>query len=102
MVKIKPWAQDKTPTESDASRIMASEGLHPYRWSNSPGYVYGAHAHPFHKVVYVVEGSITFGLPQESQEMTLQAGDRLDLPEKTVHDAVVGPRGVVWLEARRP
>jgi uncharacterized protein YaiE (UPF0345 family) len=52
--------------------------------------------------VYVVEGSITFDLPDESQETTLQTGNRLDVPENSVHDAVIGPRGVVCLEAHRP
>lgn len=81
---------------------MASEGLNSYRWSNSPCNVYGAHTHPSHRVVYVVEGSITFDLPDESQETTLQTGNRLDVPENSVHDAVIGPRGVVCLEAHRP
>jgi hypothetical protein len=31
----------------------------------------------------------------------LNPGDRLDLPAGTVHDAVVGPQGVVCLEAHR-
>jgi quercetin dioxygenase-like cupin family protein len=52
-------------------------------------------------MIYVVEGSITFGLPQEGQRVTLNAGDRLELPASIVHDAVVGPQGVVCLEAHR-
>jgi hypothetical protein len=31
--------------------------------------------------------------------VTLNAGDRLDLPAGIVHDADVGPQGVVCLEA---
>jgi quercetin dioxygenase-like cupin family protein len=55
--------------------------------------------HSYAKVIYVVHGSITFGLPDLGQQLTLTAGDRLDLPANTVHDAVVGPQGVVCLEA---
>jgi hypothetical protein len=33
--------------------------------------------------------------------VTLNAGDRLELPAGTLHDAIVGPRGVVCLEAHR-
>jgi quercetin dioxygenase-like cupin family protein len=63
--------------------------------------VYGAHDHPYHKVIYVVQGSITFGLPGEGRRVALDAGDRLELPPGVVHEAVVGPRGVVCLEAHR-
>ena len=49
----------------------------------------------------MVRGSITFGLPELGQQLTLKAGDRLDLPANAVHDAVVGEQGVVCLEAHR-
>jgi quercetin dioxygenase-like cupin family protein len=52
-------------------------------------------------VIYVVQGSIAFGLPELGKQLTLQAGDRLDLPAGVVHDAVVGPQGVVCLEAQK-
>lgn len=61
--------------------------------------MYAAHSHSYDKVIYVVRGSITFGLPELGQSLTLQAGDRLDLPANTVHAAVVGPQGVTCLEA---
>jgi quercetin dioxygenase-like cupin family protein len=48
--------------------------------------------------VYVVRGSITFGLPARGEALELHAGDRLDLPAGVIHDALVGPEGVVCLE----
>ena len=75
--------------------------MQPYRWSNAPGDVYGAHTHAYHKVIYVVQGAITFGLPDTGEQATLQAGDRLELPAGVAHDAMVGPQGVVCLEAHR-
>lgn len=80
---------------------MADEGLSPYAWSNGPHDVYAAHTHSYDKVIYVVRGSITFGLPELGQSLTLSAGDRLDLPAGTVHDASVGERGVVCLEGHK-
>jgi quercetin dioxygenase-like cupin family protein len=80
---------------------MSEEDLRPYRWSNGPGDVYGAHTHGYHKVIYVVEGSITFGLPNEGERVQLKVGDRMDLPSGVRHDAVVGPDGVVCLEGHR-
>jgi quercetin dioxygenase-like cupin family protein len=81
--------------------MLAAEGLSPYRWSNAPGDVYAAHSHTYHKVIYIVQGSITFGLPDSGGTVHLQAGDRLDLPAGVRHDAIVGPRGVACLEAHR-
>jgi quercetin dioxygenase-like cupin family protein len=77
---------------------MVSEGLDPYTWSNAPFDIYSAHAHQYHKVLFVVQGNITFGLPELGLSLTLKAGDRLDLPAGTVHDAHVGAEGVVCLE----
>jgi quercetin dioxygenase-like cupin family protein len=52
-------------------------------------------------VIYALQGSITFGLPQEGRKIHLSAGDRLDLPAGITHDAVVGGEGVVCLEGHR-
>ena len=100
--RVQPWTDQEPPTEATLRRWLDAEGLQPYRWSNGPGDVYRPHSHPFHKVIYVVRGAITFGLPDEGQQLKLRAGDRLDLPAGVTHDAVVGPEGVVCLEAHRP
>jgi len=95
---VRQWpVQDKEPTEAAIRRLLAQEDLEPYRWSNGPGDLYAAHEHAYDKVIYVVSGSILFRIPGEQLE--LHAGDRLDLPRGTRHDAVVGPEGVVCLEA---
>src|SRR5947207_628959 len=96
-VKVVQWPESKAPTESLIREILGKEGLQPYRWSNGPGDVYGAHSHPYNKVIYVVQGSILFGLPGRGDSVMLKAGDRLELPSEVSHDAVVGPEGVVCL-----
>jgi len=98
---VTPWAGSAPPTQSTLWRLMADEGLSPYSWSNGPHDVYAAHSHSYDKVIYVVQGSITFGLPELEQKVTLNAGDRLDLPADILHDAIVGPQGVVCLEAHK-
>ena len=80
---------------------MAEQGLSPYAWSNGPHDVYSALSHSYNKVIYVVQGSIIFGLPELNKQLTLKAGDRLDLPAGIVHNAVVGAQGVVCLEAHK-
>lgn len=98
---VTPWADPVIPNQSKLWQLMSDEGLNPYAWSNGPHDVYSAHSHSYNKVIYVVEGSITFGLPEFGQQLTMKAGDRLDLPAGTVHDAVVGAEGVVCLEAHK-
>jgi quercetin dioxygenase-like cupin family protein len=100
-VKKTRWSADIQPNKAVLLEMMAEEGLSPYTWSNGPGDVYSAHNHSYHKVIYVVSGSITFGLPEIGDSVYLQTGDRLDLPAGVVHDAVVGPQGVVCLEGHR-
>jgi quercetin dioxygenase-like cupin family protein len=99
---VRPWSGQEPPAETEIRRLYEAEGLQPYRWGNGPGDIYDAHSHPYHKVIYVVRGAITFGLPARGEQFRLHAGDRLDLPAGTIHDAVVGPEGVVCLEAHRP
>jgi quercetin dioxygenase-like cupin family protein len=87
--------------ESMLLRSFAEEGLTPARWSNGPNAVYAVHRHTYHKVLYVVAGAITFTLHPSGLMRPLHPGDRLDLPPGTDHSAVVGPEGVVCLEAAR-
>ena len=96
--QVIPWKTETPPSHDELWRIMTDEGLSPYAWSNSPLDVYAAHTHSYDKVIYVVSGSITFGLPELKRNLTLFPGDRLDLPKGTIHDALVGKNGVVCLE----
>jgi quercetin dioxygenase-like cupin family protein len=100
-VEVRPWPDGQPPSEAAIRRILSEEGLRPYQWSNGPGDIYGAHSHAYHKVIYVVQGAITFGLPDQGRDLPLRAGDRLELPPGVVHDAVVGSEGVICLEAHR-
>lgn len=100
-VRVAPWQESDPPSEGPVLRKMQAEGLSPYAWSNGAGDVYATHSHSYHKVIYVVRGSITFGLPATKSEVQLRAGDRMDLPAGVAHNAVVGPEGVLCLEAHR-
>ncbi len=81
---------------------LAREGLDPGSWGNGPGDRYAAHDHGYDKVIVVERGSIRFGLPGTGETIELVAGDRLELPAGTSHDALVGPDGVTCLEAHLP
>lgn len=100
-VRVTPWTSSDSPSRERIEQLMGDEGLSPYIWSNAPHDVYSAHSHSYDKVIYVVQGSIAFGLPKEERQVHLKAGDRLDLAAGTVHDATVGSDGVVCLEAHK-
>ncbi len=48
----------------------------------------------------MIDGSITFGLPEIGGRVELRAGDRLDLPAGVVHDAIVGPWGGMFRKSQ--
>jgi len=89
-------------TQASPHERLAREGLAPSAWSNGPGDAYAVHDHPYDKVIVVEAGSIRFGLPATALAIDLTAGDRLELPAGTAHDALVGPHGVRCLEGHAP
>jgi quercetin dioxygenase-like cupin family protein len=96
-----PWTQDSQPTEAVLREQMQAEGLSSYSWGNAPRDRYAAHVHDYHKVIYCVQGSIRFYAPDLNAALELRPGDRLDLPAQVRHSAIVGPQGVLCLEAHR-
>jgi mannose-6-phosphate isomerase-like protein (cupin superfamily) len=71
----------------------------PRPWGNGPGDTYAPHSHPYHKVLFCLDGSITFHLA--GGDVRLEAGDRLDLEPGTEHSATVGAEGCSCVEASR-
>ena len=86
---------------ADLMERLRSEAHDCYSWSNGPGDRYGAHSHSYEKVLYCVSGSITFTLEGEGEQLVLSAGDRMVLPARTIHSAVVGPAGCSCIEGKR-
>lgn len=99
------WSAARPPHEEELLARMKQEGLTPYRWSNGPGDTYTVHSHTYEKVLYCAHGSICFVLPDlatDERTIDLAPGDCMVLPPGVRHSAVVGPQGVVCLEATRP
>jgi quercetin dioxygenase-like cupin family protein len=104
IMRIIRWSETTIPDEQILRRRMQQDGLSPYSWSNAPGDTYAVHSHSYEKVLYCVRGSIRFVLPDQparEQNIDLAPGDCMILPPGVRHSALVGPRGVVCLEATR-
>ena len=101
VIHVRKWHQSQPPTEEEITRIMRDEGLAPSRWVQPSGAVFPEQEKEHAVVIFVVSGSITYGFPIEGAPTELEAGDRLDLPAGVAHNAVVGPDGIVCLEARK-
>ena len=83
-----------------ALEAFRTEGCSPPRsWGNGPGDTYGRHAHGTHKVLFCLDGAITFHLADRDVE--LGPGDRLDIEPGTDHAATVGFDGCSCVEASR-
>ena len=80
---------------------LRSEATGCYSWSNGPGDRYAPHSHNYEKVLYCVDGSITFVLEAEGRKLELKSGDRMVLAPGTIHSAVVGPAGCTCIEGKR-
>ena len=80
---------------------LRAEATGCYSWSNGPGDRYAPHSHGYEKVLYCVDGSISFVLDGEGRRIELAAGDRMVLPAGTVHSAEVGAGGCTCIEGRR-
>ena len=103
-MQVVRWQETAPPQEQELRKRMQEEGLSPYAWSNGPGDTYSVHSHHYEKVLYCVQGSIRFVLPDHPHignngAIDLAPGDRMVLPPGTPHSAQVGPHGVTCLEA---
>jgi quercetin dioxygenase-like cupin family protein len=78
---------------------LRAEADQVHQWSNGPRFEYAVHSHPYRKILYVEQGSITF-TPMNRPPIVMHAGDRLELPAATPHGAVVGADGVVCWEGQ--
>ena len=81
----------------DLRAELEARGLELQPWSNGAGYEYGWHDHAYHKTLICLTGSIVFHT--DDGDVSLSAGDVLELEPGTRHAATVGPQGVRCAEA---
>jgi mannose-6-phosphate isomerase-like protein (cupin superfamily) len=80
----------------DLEKALRAEGFaHTYAWQDGPGAYYPEHTHTSVTAHIVLDGEVT--VTSEGKTLTYKAGDRFDVPAKTIHSAQMGPNGCRYL-----
>jgi quercetin dioxygenase-like cupin family protein len=89
-------------SDEDVARgLLAAENCpHPRKWTGAPREEYPVHGHGYHKILFVLSGTITFE-DEERKTYHMKPGDRLDIEPGTEHAATAGPVGVECMESYR-
>lgn len=92
------WNKETLPSLEALRMALAQQGFQVSEWTDPPGTVYPVHQQPTLQVRWVVRGKLRIGIPEQDEEITLQAGDRLELEPNVLYWAdVEGVEPVVYL-----
>lgn len=91
--EVQRWERATPLTEEEAEARLHQEGYSCYRWYDVPGTSYPRHWHDVDEVIWVLSGEIHITVGSET--LVIRKGDRLDLPAKLAHTAVVPESGGV-------
>jgi quercetin dioxygenase-like cupin family protein len=93
------WTEPDAPAGETLRRRLADEGFESFEWHDPPGADYAPHAHDHDESLWIIDGTIVFGV--EGRDYALGPGDRLMLPAGTVHTARAGRAGARYLIGER-
>jgi quercetin dioxygenase-like cupin family protein len=94
-----PWSGPLPVDAAALRRQLEEDGFAVWSWTDPPGSDYRPHSHDHDECLWVVAGEIIFGAA--GREFRLGPGDRLMLPEGTVHTARAGAAGATYLIGER-
>ena len=95
--RVEKWTGDSTPSGSELTRRMESEGYRVFQWSDAPGTTYSWHVHDDDQSHWIISGTLELKVT-DIGVVQLSAGDRDFMPANTEHAAaVIGDEPVVYL-----
>ena len=100
-VRVVLWEGPGKPAEARIRERLEADGYGVVRWRSEPETGFAAHAHIYPETMWVVAGSLTVALPAESRLIELLPGDRIELPQGTLHALMAGAEGAIYLLATR-
>ncbi|MDB5171047.1 MAG: Cupin 2 conserved barrel domain protein [Candidatus Saccharibacteria bacterium] len=80
--------------------MFAAKNITSERWTAESDEVFAPRAHALDRKLWCAEGSIIFTV--DGKKISLQAGDALDIPAYTVHEALGGFSGCAIYESPVP
>jgi mannose-6-phosphate isomerase-like protein (cupin superfamily) len=87
-------------TIHDLRKQFFGEGFtHTYVWEDGPGVFYADHTHATATAHIILDGEMTVTSQRKTE--TYKAGDRFDVPARTVHSARMGPQRCRYLIGRK-
>jgi len=100
-IHIDRWESPEPPSLDEMRETLKDEGyegIHTFR--DAPGTQYAHHEHDFIEVRWIYRGEITFGIGEK--KITLEPGDRVDIPAHTLHKARMHPdKGAAYICASK-
>jgi quercetin dioxygenase-like cupin family protein len=79
------WDKGTAPSPDSLRATLTGEGYKVSEWVDTPGTVYPVHAHDYLEVRWVIRGHLRVGMPESGDEVTLNPGDRLEVPPEEPH-----------------
>jgi predicted nucleotidyltransferase len=77
-----------------ATKLKEEGFSHVFDWHDEPNTEYPEHSHKGKVSFYVLKGSVTFS---GEINITVNSGERFDVPVGVKHSAIVGPDGCDWV-----
>jgi hypothetical protein len=101
-LKLIRWPNNQPfPSREDLEKAMIKEGLAPFRMVDPPCTYYHGRVLSRPEVCWVLEGRLLVGM--EDQEILLDIGDRIELPQGVKHwIRVISENGAAYLIASLP
>jgi len=78
-MRLMRWGKETTPSLESLRLLLAQQGFQVSEWTDMPGTVYPVHQHATLEVRWIVRGKLRVGIPEQDAEITLEAGDRLEI-----------------------
>ena len=98
-LELIPWPDRDAPTAAMLRERLERDSFSSFQWTDDPRAHYAPHSHDHDESIWVVAGEITFGAG--GRQLRVGPGDRLMLPQGTVHTADAGPDGATYLIGER-
>jgi quercetin dioxygenase-like cupin family protein len=91
------WSPTYEPSEFELIRLLENRKIDAEPWTAEAGETIASHQNDHDKRLWCAEGSIIFVI--DGKPLSMQAGDAMELPAGTPHEATAGLTGCTCYES---